>query len=573
MTISLLTLALHLLPAQQDPQAPPQRSLETFSLRPFVAADHEPQLPPFGTLLPSLHEAEVYEVDLLGWPPGSQFEEDHVRHLFELLHGEALEDGRLELAVHGDRLSVDTDPERLAAVRAQLRALRTAMGRPIEIEARLYAAGDGPLPAPVLDAAAARDLAAGHRLLWRSSATTRSNRRAVFDALRWSRYVRDVNVEVAQNSKLANPVLGSWAEGLRIACTVHSLAGSEDLVLCVQFAAGQRREVQTVSPGGTHPGIDLPRLATAFGACGARLPQASALVVALDGHRDAGDRFLLVLSPRHPTPRPDERIGDLSVLPVSALTHRALLHEWALPEARPQLHENQAELQIEEDESRQCGRIDADELLELMHRCAGDEDELARVTLGGGFAFVRSERAGAAVAELLQGLQERLVRTVALRCSVAAEETATADPLAPPAEGGAASVRHDVALPCLAGRNAMLFRGLEANVVRTQVPEIAQDAGILKPVIENLQDGLWLRVCPTIDEGAIDCDLAVQVTQQSPAVTRQLVPGGMMMLTDTTAARFVRQLRCQGQPVELGRGSTFAHGGRHWRPVVTFDCR
>ena len=568
MTMSTLTLALCVLGAPQEPAAPAvPRTLEVVSLQPCCSPLPSPEPPPFGSLLTCM---QGWNVNLLGEPDSSQFTGDHVQGLLQVLHGNEPDYGELQQRVEGDKLFLLASSALQERLRAELRAVRATVERPIAIQAAVYALADALPPTIVAPAAAAAVLPEGSAIC-ESRAVTRSNARVAFDQLRWSRYVRDVDVEVAQKANIAGPVQDAFAEGLRVVVEPHALAGSEDIVLYAQFALGQRRRVDATATGvADHPTIDLPQLESAFGAVAARVPSGGAMLVPLGGHAQGGARLVLALAARYPTPRGTDH-GAFAMLPVSALTSAALATNALHIGERPTVGVDIGPTGPIQESREPSGFswLSQGLLVELLRGSVHEEDAHLEDPAGG-WLFVRGSRETiAAVGAALQALQDRLLVNVEARCTVDLREVDGGGPFAAASPNGAATTLHDIALPTLAGREAVVFRGLEQAVIRTQVPEIAQEAFALDPVVETLQGGVWLRVRPVPEPDGVQTDLFVQLAHNSPTTERFLKPAGMLMLSDTAAARFERNcVLPPGRDVVLGNGPVLTLDGKHWRPSV-----
>ena len=67
-------------------------------------------------------------------------------------------------------------------------------------------------------------------VLWTATTRTRSGVPIALGKERWTPYVRDIDSEVAQDSKIGDPKVDRLFEGIRILVEPHALAGSEDNV-------------------------------------------------------------------------------------------------------------------------------------------------------------------------------------------------------------------------------------------------------------------------------------------------------------------------------------------------------
>ena len=132
---------------------------------------------------------------------------------------------------------------------------------------------------------------------------------------------------------------------------------------------------------------------------------------------------------------------------------------------------------------------------------------------------------------------------------------------------------HEVALPCLAGRTSILFRGIEQNAIQTLECEIAQETSILSPTVDRQSSGLWVIACPSSEKDGIDCDMTLQFTYQNPIERRALTPSGMLMLNQSSTVRAQPRQRFTEQPLEVASGATLTLDGRFWRPHLMVACK
>jgi len=569
LTLCLMQTALPQVPGQQ-----PQQSIELFSLRPYTVHRAEPPPPLFGTMMSSPQDSPE-QLNLLDEWQEQLWEADDFVNLVQSWNRAAFEDRSMFVNSNEDRMLVQADAVQLEQLRRNIRQLFLVLGQPIEITASIFLVDDARPTEPVLHADQLAELQRSGQQLWSNTTTTRSSLLTSFDALRWSRYVRDVEVEVAQNSKVAVPMVDVFAEGLRISVLPHSMVKTEDIAIQAQFSIGDRRGLETLATGVPgHPNIDLPRLESAFGAVAARVPSGGGMAVLLAGTEACGARLVLVISPRYPSPRQSDYIDNVLVAPVSALTNGSMIYGISLTDSKPVCNGDDVGDGPDTTDAEQCvGRIEGDELEEVL-LAALDDSQVTSCELQGGFLLLS---APAEVAEqartTLTALQDRLVRNAAVHCSVDASEVESHSPMAKEIQDGEHRVLHRVALPCLAGRTSVLFRGIEQNSVRTMMCEIAQDAHILDPVVERLSSGLWTIACPSLTEDGVECDLTLQFDYQTPTVKQPLAPAGMLMLSDSSSIRVQSAQLFTEQPIVVATGTTVRIDQRFWRPRLMVSCR
>ncbi len=556
----MLTLLL-LATAAVTPQAPAARALEIFPMAQLRQL-HPHDEPPIRTLLPNPDQIGEWRRNLLGNEDDQ--EEDPSLLYLQMAHAKAVENGDLSWSLEQQQLFVTAAPAQLAELRDELVALRAAIDRPIAITVELYEAKELAEP-PAIVAAGATDATGRGTLLWRDTSTTTSGHIAIFDAMRWSRYVHGVNVEVAQKSSISAPVLGVFGEGIGGAVAAHALAGSEDLVLLAQFLCGQRRRIDSTATGVVgQPQIDLPWLDTAFATGSARVPAGSAMQIVLSGDAASGPRFVLVLTPRWPEPRVALPGHEVQLLPISALTTSALNQRLRWPDSMPELADQPASWNSDDTETG----VSSDRIVEIVRQAVGSET--VELECRNGQLLVHGDAAAqqAALAALEQ-LQDRLLVTTTLTASADLDEVVGTTPFAAAAASKHPARQHQIVVPTLAGRWSIAFRGSERTAIRTMLPEIAQEASVNHPYVEARPSGLWLecRTANPLAGNAIDLELQLDHSDAPPV--RSLGSTGAMHLADTDSLRAHRIVQlAPDAEVTVGTGTCIEVDGRPVRPSL-----
>ncbi|MGE3173616.1 MAG: hypothetical protein AB7O97_13410 [Planctomycetota bacterium] len=556
-------LAAALLGADALAQQAPQRVLEVFQ-REVLHTRRNSDLPPFGTLLPSPADG-LYRLDLLGDAGNGEprTSELPVRFL-EIAHQDDFDNEGMAYDASERLLQLEARPELMQQLRGELAALDAITGRRIELRAALYELPDGAAAATVL--APETDARRG-RLLWESRAAAKHGATVTFDAMKWTRYVQQINVEVAQKQSISNPVVAVFGEGPCVAVSAHALVDSDDVALFVQFACGTLERLETVVTGvPEQPNLDQPLLATTFGAASARVTSGGAMQVAVGG-ATGGAPLLLVIEPRYTSPRAAAEIHGVALLPMTAMTSSALRQRRPFPDPRSHMLDNyEASFGGDDGDSP----LDPDQLAEIVRRAIAQEE--ASVEPCDGFLLVRADAAARQRgATALTHLQDQLLRNVSVRCTAVLDEASGPETFAAvQVDGqGRALNLHDVALPSLPGRVATLWRGREAMAISTMVPEIAQEAAIAAPVVNLRQSGLWLRFAPPTGPSGDTFDLDAQLDQQEMAPARSLGTGGLLQLGQCAS---LRARRIHALPADtdttVARGVTMRLDGRWWRPSL-----
>lgn len=557
-------LTLFLTPQDQPPQGGPQ-AVEILSLHSLCGPRTGVTPPPWGTLL-TYTDAESRQPDLcLSRDDLQSFDPDVVLELLRSQHAEAVDNGTLQLHYMSGSLRVAGPAPTVALVANQFRGLSQQITRALQVEVVWWDAGSGPAPAGVLGPREYAQFAEQHRALWRSHAAARSGMPVALDQQRWTRYVRDVSVEVAQKAHIAYANTDAFGEGGRVVVVPHSLVGGDDLVVHVQFGLGARRgEVASVPTGiSEQADLDVPTLETVFGSCSARLVNGGALCVSTIGHAAGGGNRVLTVRVRSKTPPIEGTGAPVAALPISALTSAALTQRVTPPDPYPAIGDREPARQEVQEEQPGYGHVATDDLLEHLRSSLGEgADEQVQLNVGCGCLFVRADAATIGKVEAsLRQLQDRMLRNTTVRHSgtlTASEGTAPATlPL------------HELVLPTLLGRLAMVSRMLETNVLRDVQVEIAQESTATNPQIEVLQLGTWLRACVTPQDDGMHLQMLAQCAQGEVTAPRRIAPAGALSLPSVASTRTPHDgAVASGQAIEHGDGPTVRIDGRPYRSAL-----
>jgi hypothetical protein len=422
----------------------------------------------------------------------------------------------------------------------------------VQIELCVWDAADREPAAAVLDPAAFTRFAGKREPLWRCVTTTHLGIAAALEHMRWSRYIGDIDVEVAQKQVMSDPVERAYGEGVEAVVHPFALIGSDDCVLHVQFALAQRRgPVRSVATGVTNaPEIELPTLETAFGTCSGRIANGGALAATLRGHASTGAQHIVTIRATSTTPPANAIHDGTLVLPVGALTSDGL----TVP-ARPYagFHEP-----IEPGETHPGhDHVDADTLQNLLRADLGDAVDQLGLRCTGGFLIAHgTPELLARVETSLRHLQDVLIRTVAV------QHTSLLKPIGDDAAAPAPGIQ-DLVVPTLAGRELVVARCLETPVLAGIQVEIAAEAGILDPIVQLAQSGCWLRARVAPDGEAMHLQLTLLDRNVATPNTRSVMPGGILMATETWQGRGNHAGPvANGATVDLGDGPTVVAEGR-----------
>jgi hypothetical protein len=492
----------------------------------------------------------------------SQFNPDQILEVLRHLHAAACDDGSLHLEMQESDLRVFGDANTVAQVRDQLRELTRLVARPLEIEAVLWDPGTMPIPEGVLSPQDYSQFAAQHKVLWRSRAEASNSEPVSLDQQRWTRYLRDVDVEVAQKAKISNPVTDAFCEGGRVVVVPHTLVGGDDLVLHAQFGLAERRgPIAVVSTGvPDQADLELPTLETYYGACSGHVANGGALAVSMTGAASNGGNRILTIRASCKVPPAAPHSLALGVFPISALCSLGLTQMLTPPDPYPVIGDSKESAQEVANQSPGFGAMSVDSLMSLVQTAFGaDAEDNFMMEETGGYLLVYAEQDKLTrVDAILRALQERILRTVTIHHQNRIARNASSDT--------PAIVLHDLVVPTLFGRYATACRLLETNVIRDVYSQIAQEAAQNKPRIEALQLGSWLRARVAPDDNSIYLELQAQSAQGEVPSLRRLSPAGTLMPPSVASTRTAHNgTVLNGQTIDHGDGPTVRLEGAAYR--------
>lgn len=560
-------LASLLLPAVlcQEPQARPQGplSLDTFCLQPLRWQALRGAPPPFRTLLDRNDGQDLLRDD--GLQPS--FDGDRAIEWLHLLHPKECERETTSLRCEGDNLVLQADSTLLPKMLQDLQAVQQILTQPIELEAALYDFAGGLVPDTVLNGEALRRAIGERKPLWTTTRRARSGGQIDLGRERWTSYVHGVQAEVAQKVTATCPVIQQFFSGIRVSIVPHLLSGSDDVVLHCQFAIGQPREVK-IQPTGFQgqPTLDIPTLELNTGACSGRVPSGGALLIALTGSDAGGSRLLLTVSARLPAAKPEARVGDMLLLPISAFTSSAL----SVPTSPPRFDAQVEQNRNDQEPQQGYGCFEAEALLDMLKAAGGGAFEIEGSylqPLGRCWLMLHADSAALTQVEAaLQALETRFLLNASFRLDAQLREAATPGTFAALAEGGATSTLHTVALPTLLGRHVTCCRGIETTATTGIGIEIAQEAEVQIPSMSHQTTGLWCTAVLAPAPGGAHLQLLAALNLQDPTPQRQFESGGVMVLLrpETTRVAFGEPV-ANGKDAGLGEGPRYSLDGRSYR--------
>jgi len=213
------------------------------------------------------------------------------------------------------------------------------------------------------------------------------------------------------------------------------------------------------------------------------------------------------------------------------------------------------------------GRLDPDALLELLRAQIASKLEAqpgSFLRLGSGYLAIAADGDSITATEkMLQALQDRWLINTELRAVVELAENDGGALLG--ARGAAGPLLHSVAVPALAGREAVLFRGLETTELATLGMEVAQEAAATDPHVRNVQSGLWLSGTSSPSPQGLWLSCLLQDLVHSEPARRPVESGGNLALgaSEQTRSTFAGELAA-GKELMFGDGPGITIDGRSY---------
>ena len=157
------------------------------------------------------------------------------------------------------------------------------LARPMRVELCVWDASEHAHPGSILDADAYAAFGKDREPKWRAVGTCNAGQPLRLANMTWCRYVRGIEIEVAQKKTMTSPSTDRYGIGSMALVRAHSLIGTGDFAVHLQFAvadrSGQVQSLQTGMPGA--PDIELPHLDSCFSTCSGRIPNGGALCATL----------------------------------------------------------------------------------------------------------------------------------------------------------------------------------------------------------------------------------------------------------------------------------------------------
>lgn len=570
--MSLLALTICLTLSPQAPDSQDGQVLETrfVPIREWVTPSTKPLMPRLGSFLGKPYGNR--SIQLIG-DQESTTSSDEMIDLVRQLTGDALDEFEVSIEVVGATMRVSGPPDQLRLVEDTVHQLTTTMVHSLQLRAELFRVPEARLfPASAAKADLDR-IRSGLQRIWSGSASCESGRTVSLNKDLITAYVYDVDVEIAQDAKIGDPVTAELFEGVRLLIEPHALTSSSDLVLYAQFAFGELREPTGNRPTGVKdlPSLDVPHLDCNSGTISGRISDGGALLLSVQGDPAGGGNMLLMITAQHQGQANSD--GDtFSAFPVSALLSQSMRTNVA--NSPPDEEEPGGELLNLKPTTEGEGALgprDPGGLLDLIHATVNTEDEMLMMSrkhlLVSGSKATRQ-----AVRDIVQRLQERWLKTARVDVQTTMKEMYYGHSAFPKAgattNNDAPRTLHHITFPALLGRPHSMIRGHETTVIRESEVEIAQKSSLSDPIIGKIFSGVVLSFYAYPQQRGLgvesDLDLFDVATPRRRA--SETKDGGDLFLPSMGRARFNhRGPASSGADLVLGEGPTVRIGDRNFR--------
>ncbi len=450
------------------------------------------------------------------------------------------------LVLSGPRAHVDTAMDVVAAI-------DDAIARPIEIEAHLFEVDEGERFETVLPPGRLAQLRPRLRELWSSRSATRSGQPTSLSQSRFTKYVRDSDVEVAQDQSIADPEIRSIFEGAHVLVEPHALPGSSDLAMYCHGVFGELHDEMAARSSGISDmnALDVPVVQNNHASFSGRVEDGGALLVHVGGAAHAGSSYVLAIEARRTGQRAMGSNPPLSVLPCSALTSYSLtdlVHADANHDGDGGSSDSIFPLHTDEFDSSTTSVLDVGTLIEMLSHVVEPalEEGLIELSASGGFVFAIGEaQQRQLVEQALVTIHDQWLRTASCEFETLldAVEPSAERVFARTASRGEARALHRVTAPVVLGRPHFVLRGLESSATQDINVEIAQEASASDPVVVSTFSGLFASVVVHDTMAGLGARVDVDVSSV-PSVQRRASEtkhGGDLYLPRTDRSKFVHR--------------------------------
>lgn len=517
-----LVLAFVILPVFAEPA--PEAATRFFDVGALLEAPPEPAVPAL-----DLGGGVLEFLDANGdspEPPRFVDEEELVDLILRLVDPESWNEEMNSLDLSGRWLRATAGTETLDLIGGFLEALWAEASRRVEVEAewvlltaaaveRLSKAGaltglrggrvDGGVRRVVLDEAGKE----GSRL-FSGTVVTASGRLATLRQTTSTSYVADIAVEIAQGSRVGDPIVRFVPEGWFLAVRPTILLDGSVLVETIHQTAALEGPIRRIAveaePLGT---LDLPALGLERFSASAHARPGETLVTIREGGRGPHPVSLLLLTPRV-TGGPAVP-GPVTHLPARALLSGRTALRAVFPDTEGEVDEDgpyPSDLFLSPRIAPRCGAPLFSGMEHLAEHLSGRlraEDPPAASPAG--LFLAAGDPRAAPARNLLAALETRTIR--GFRAHLVFEDGP---------EGGEARPSSAIHLSLPAGAETLFEAGTERAFLADQDVEVAQEARVCDPVVRHAFGGFvaTFRVDPAPAGDAFSGRVKIVVTDLDP---------------------------------------------------------
>ncbi|HIE70429.1 MAG TPA: hypothetical protein EYP98_09720 [Planctomycetes bacterium] len=207
----MLTTVLPALLALSAPQQP-SSTAEMLPLQHICSEEQKQRSLPWGSLL--RYAPDDLNADFVfGSEGGGVVSQDAI---VDTLHGfmsTAIDEERLFLQTIDRNLLAVGETKLVEQVRDLIHEASGILARPVQVELAVWDAASDNAPATTLDAKGYAEFAANRAPLWRAVSTANAGQAVSLEHMTWSRYVRSIEIEVAQKKTMSRPATDRYGEG------------------------------------------------------------------------------------------------------------------------------------------------------------------------------------------------------------------------------------------------------------------------------------------------------------------------------------------------------------------------
>ncbi|MEE2887981.1 MAG: hypothetical protein VX951_11190 [Planctomycetota bacterium] len=492
---SMLCMAL---PAQPETEKAEARTLKIIPVSDMLMSIPAVRSPRLGVLTSKWPEDET--IELASQDPFSLVSSDQLAELVR--NGLGDEGAETTVVLKNRTLIVTGNTDNVSKAEKIVEALRRTITQRIVVQARLYRIKPTDEYPAVADAARLATLCKNLPLIWSGHSTAMSGQQVALSQERFTSYIADVDIEVAEEAKVGRPKTTTMFEGIRLVVEPHALIGTTDRVLKCQFAIGEKdKDIEDVSTGVENlPQIGIPHLRANSGVFSGRVNHDGALLLSLQSRADAGSNLLLVVqAAKNGLPAGKQTpAGGTLLLPVSAIASQFLRYPRTVYESEGTRGAYPTTAASDDDEVEDdLGELLVNLLNENLGAILDSDDvslDLTQNGHGSGYILLHApEHVQVQITRLLMTMQDFWLGTTEVKLRTVLRPTAaTATTFSEitPSTNQPTPTYHAVTFPSLHDHAAIVMKGIESRLIRDFEVEIAKKSTIANPMMQTTFNGL-----------------------------------------------------------------------------------